>query len=247
MAWLERISWHITNAGQEVAAQTKNFTEVTRLNGIISDKERRIQHLYTAIGQKYYQLHQAEESAELSQEMRSITLLLSEIKQHQAAIQQIKGVAICPSCGAEIPANAQFCSSCGTNIQKPNAFSGKTCPECGHNMEETGAFCTFCGAKLDAAPSSQVLTDISEQSVSAVPQHICPNCHAVLEPDNVFCSECGTPCDAELDTAPLAQIPIDVPDQSVAAAPRRSCPRCHTSLAVDDIFCPECGAALENT
>lgn len=54
MAFFEQLGKRLSDAGQGVAQQTKNFADVTRLNGAISDKERRITQLYQSIGQTYY-------------------------------------------------------------------------------------------------------------------------------------------------------------------------------------------------
>ena len=54
MSFFDQIGKRITDAGQGVAQQTKNFADVTRLNSAISDKEKRISQLYQSIGKTYY-------------------------------------------------------------------------------------------------------------------------------------------------------------------------------------------------
>jgi class 3 adenylate cyclase/tetratricopeptide (TPR) repeat protein len=50
----------------------------------------------------------------------------------------------CARCGADNPASARFCSSCGGAL-------AQTCPSCGASA--SGRFCNECGAALGGAPS----------------------------------------------------------------------------------------------
>ncbi|MFL6041975.1 MAG: ATP-binding protein [Gaiellales bacterium] len=47
----------------------------------------------------------------------------------------------CPSCGAEHPADARFCSSCGAALHI-------ACPNCGTELAASAAFCSACGTPL---------------------------------------------------------------------------------------------------
>src|SRR2546423_2771558 len=51
----------------------------------------------------------------------------------------------CASCGAESPADARFCASCGA----PFASS---CPSCGTELPPAARFCPSCGAAIEAGP-----------------------------------------------------------------------------------------------
>ena len=57
--------------------------------------------------------------------------------------KQSAGAAVCANCGAELPANAKFCMTCGT--PRPQA---SFCPECGTKVEAGAKFCMNCGTKL---------------------------------------------------------------------------------------------------
>ena len=53
---------------------------------------------------------------------------------------------ICSNCGAENRAEASFCSSCGSALER-------LCPN-GHPVGAEARFCDRCGAVLEAAPPS---------------------------------------------------------------------------------------------
>ena len=49
--------------------------------------------------------------------------------------------AVCPQCGAQIFANARFCSACGAKLQT-------VCPGCGAPVKPGSKFCSECGQAL---------------------------------------------------------------------------------------------------
>lgn len=161
MAFFEQLGKKLSDAGQGVAQQTKNFADVTRLNSAISDKEKHITQLYQSIGRAYYQSHKDDRAAEFLAETEQIKKLQEEINQHQEEIKQIKGIVKCPCCGADVPFQAAFCNSCGTKIApsappaQPPAKGMRLCPSCGGAMGKENLFCTHCGTKLDETKNQE--------------------------------------------------------------------------------------------
>jgi membrane protease subunit (stomatin/prohibitin family) len=51
---------------------------------------------------------------------------------------------LCPTCNATVPANANFCPSCGHNFNPQPAI----CPKCGARNPAGSKFCTECGTSL---------------------------------------------------------------------------------------------------
>ena len=60
----------------------------------------------------------------------------------QAASTKSPAAAVCPSCRAENPAGAKFCSSCG------KAMAALKCPKCQTDLAPGAKFCSSCGEKL---------------------------------------------------------------------------------------------------
>ena len=107
MAFFEQLAKRLTDAGQNVAQQTKNLADVTQLNSAISDKEKKISQLYLNIGQLYYEEHKGDSTAEHQEIIGEINALYAEIAQNREKIKQIKGVVMCPKCGADVTLAAQ--------------------------------------------------------------------------------------------------------------------------------------------
>ena len=153
MAFFEQLGKRITDAGQGVAQQTKNFADITRLNSAVSDKERKIAQLYQSIGQSYYERHSGDAEPQLQPAVEEIQALFAEIAQHKEEIKQIKGIVKCPHCGADVPLQAAFCNACGEKMvsaapaEEP-AEDVQICPVCGAASGKDNLFCTHCGAKL---------------------------------------------------------------------------------------------------
>lgn len=202
MAFFEQFGKRVSDLGQGVATKTKNFSEITRLNSAISEQEQQIGRAYAAIGQSYYDNHKADPNAEEQEKITFINDAKQRIAQYQEQIKQIRGIAACPSCGAEISSTAPFCSACGKSTGFVPPQQKRTCPVCGASLSEGAVFCTACGnrveqpASVQAPPafgSTPVQTAPVFQPVQAAPQErVCPVCNAKLEPDAQFCTSCGT-------------------------------------------------------
>lgn len=149
MAFFEQIGKKISDASQGVATQTKNFAETTRLSGAISDNEKKIGRLYADLGKAYYDAHAHDAEAEQRQIIEEINALFADIEAKKEEIKQIKGVTKCPNCGADIPLNAVFCSSCGHKADEVPV--GKTCTNCGAEIPAGDRFCSACGTPVEDA------------------------------------------------------------------------------------------------
>lgn len=161
MAFFEQLGKKLTDAGQGVAQQTKNFADVTRLNNEISTKEKRITQLYQVVGQAYYERHSDAPAPEHEKEVAEIKALFSEIGQFREEIKQIKGIVKCPNCGADVPLQAAFCNACGAKMgaapTQPAAPSENTkiCPACGAASPRDNQFCTHCGVKFEQTENQE--------------------------------------------------------------------------------------------
>ncbi len=115
MAFFEEIGKKLTETGQGVAKQTKNLTEIARLNGVISEKKKEINALFLAIGQAYYNRHKLD-AAEEVEKIQEISLAYEKIEQCQKEISAIKEGVHCPKCDAPVNGENAFCTNCGTKL-----------------------------------------------------------------------------------------------------------------------------------
>lgn len=154
MAFFEQIGKRLTDAGQNVAQQTKDFADVTKLNNAISEKEKKISQIFSLIGQSYYERHKNDSYAEELDKISEVNSLYSDIFKNREQIKQIKGIVKCPKCGADLPLNAAFCNICGAKIEKGDIENEKNnlqrhCPICQSIVNDDDLFCNNCGAKIE--------------------------------------------------------------------------------------------------
>jgi hypothetical protein len=183
MAIFDEIGRKITQTSQVAVQKTKDITEVARLNGEISEEERKINNAYNQIGQVYVQLHKNDAEDSLAELVAVVNNANDRIAVLRRQVQDIKGIKRCPSCSAEIPANATFCSNCGAPAPKEQPVSALdvvVCKNCGNTVNKGMKFCTSCGCQI-----------IFDQPQPKPAPAICKNCGAPLEENAEFCSECG--------------------------------------------------------
>ncbi|MDR1806033.1 MAG: zinc-ribbon domain-containing protein [Clostridium sp.] len=173
MAFFEGIGKRITQTGQEAVQKTKDMAETVKLNGIISDEEKRINNSFLQIGKVYFETHSDDPEPIFAQLLAEIKGSKTKIVQCTERIRQLKGLACCPKCGTEMPLAAPFCicgspmnNSPSAAIPSPSAesvvaFSGTTaetpaptpdtklCPSCGKELLGTAVFCSGCGMKME--------------------------------------------------------------------------------------------------
>lgn len=176
MAFFDAIGKKIVQTGQDTVQKTKNMTESLKLSGQISDEEKGITQLYTKIGETYFALHEGDPEEPMAAFVREIQAARVRIQSYAEQIKALRGIAKCPKCGGEIPAEATFCSHCGQAVEaaQPAGQTGPKCPKCGAPVEDDQVFCVSCGQKIEKPELS-----------------LCPGCGKANVPGTAFCSGCG--------------------------------------------------------
>lgn len=154
MALFDNIGKKITATTQNVVRGTKDFTDIARLNSLISDEQKQIENLYAQIGKLYYDSAEHDADSALGKLCLTITASNERIAKHNEEIREIKGSRRCPKCGADVPLSSAFCGVCGSNIEvvQPQdnlVYTKKFCTGCGTEVPDGIAFCTSCGQKIE--------------------------------------------------------------------------------------------------
>lgn len=99
--------------------QAKNFTEQVKLRNQISEAQSTITDCYTQIGKQYAAAHPENFDEAYAPMMAAIAGANRQIASLQEQLRDLKEVALCPKCGAEVDREAAFCSACGAEMPKP--------------------------------------------------------------------------------------------------------------------------------
>ena len=154
MAFWENLGKKASETTAKAIQQAKDFAEVTKLNGLISDEEKKIEGIYRELGKMYIEIHRCDPDEKLSELVAKIAEAEQAIKKYRGQIQDIKGIVLCTKCGAEVAKDASFCSICGTAVPKPepaeptDPLNTMKCSNCGAPAKEGMRFCTACGTRL---------------------------------------------------------------------------------------------------
>ncbi len=130
MSFLEQLGKKLSDVGQEAAQQTKNLADRAKLSNAIFEREKQIRGWYAEIGRAYFLAHSQEEDTLCPKEMASIREAIAANEADRQQLDALRGGARCPSCGAAVAEEAQFCSSCGAKLSQ-----GAVCEKCGQPLE----------------------------------------------------------------------------------------------------------------
>lgn len=190
MAFFDELGKTLSMAGQAAVQKTKDVTETTRLNMTISEEEKNIKSLYLQIGELYTSIHGNDYESDFSALMEAVKASQDKIAECRRHIQDIKGQIPCEKCGALLPSEAAFCSSCGAAVVRQTVPSANHlfCSSCGAQNDKDARFCYVCGQPIEAV--SAETHKAKEEAPSAVPM-TCPDCGASVDDEQIFCAECG--------------------------------------------------------
>ena len=160
MEFFKDLGKKITNASQEVVKKTQDMADTMKLNGEISNEEKKINSAYFMIGQKYFELHSDSPDIEFKDYIESIKNSTEKIAELKQEILKKSGKKTCPQCNGDVEDTATFCPNCGAKQEvRVEEFiveseietveTSKTCKNCNEALEENAVFCSNCGTKVE--------------------------------------------------------------------------------------------------
>lgn len=155
--------------------QAKNFTEQVKLRNQISEAQSTITDCYTQIGKQYAAAHSEDFDEAYAPMMAAIAGANRQIASLQEQLRDLKEVALCPKCGAEVGREAAFCSACGAEMPKPTPVEAEVvtddapaeeAPAAESPAEETPAeTASAAEAPVEAAPAAEAPTEDSPEYI----------------------------------------------------------------------------------
>lgn len=197
MAFFDDLGKKLSQAGQTAVQKTKEMTDIARINGMISDEEKKVNNNYYQIGKLYVAMHQTDFESDFAEMMTAIKESETKIRDYKQQIQDIKGVVRCEKCGAEVVSNVAFCSSCGAPMPKQDTSANNgnliKCTGCDAMVDKNMRFCTSCGKPTaDIVKDANDIPSVINESTAEPVTNRCPNCGVAITEGLAFCTECGT-------------------------------------------------------
>lgn len=192
MAFFDNLGKKASETTAKAMQKAQDLSEISRVNSLISEEEKKMNATYYQIGKLYVSVHGADDEENFSGMVSAILEGEQKINEYRKQIQNIKGVQRCEKCGAEVARGVAFCSSCGAPMPKAeNPLSNDVirCESCGRSVKRGMRFCTSCGKPM-VLPTAQD-TPSSDASEELPIKQVCPSCGAEIEGDFAFCTECG--------------------------------------------------------
>ena len=146
MDFFNKVGETITNKGKDVTKKVKDIAEIGNLNGQISVQEEIIQNLYFEMGKMFYEDNKEKEDTPYQEKCQQIKEAYAEIDRLKTAIQNLKGIQVCPKCGAELKGDAVNVDP-EVVVEEEEEEIGY-CSNCGNKLEKEAVFCTKCGTKV---------------------------------------------------------------------------------------------------
>jgi hypothetical protein len=151
MAFWDNLSQKASETTVKAMQKAKEMSDIAKLNSMISEEETKINNTYYQIGKLYVAMHSHDYEEEFAGMITTIGEADEKIKSYKQQVQDIKGVACCEQCGAEVQAGVAFCSSCGApmpKVQQTNTEDLVRCEGCGAMVKKEARFCTSCGKPM---------------------------------------------------------------------------------------------------
>lgn len=191
MAFFENLSRKASETTAKAMQKAQELSEISKLNGQITEEEKKLNGLYYQIGKLYVSVHGSDDEQDFAGMVSAVLEGEKNVLAYKKQIQDLKGVQRCEHCGAEVPKGAAFCSACGSPMPKSESTVSDDmvrCESCGAMVKRGMRFCTSCGKPMNL-PS--VPADSTAETSSASVEKTCPNCGASIDGGADFCTECG--------------------------------------------------------
>ena len=185
VAFWDDIKNKVSDTTNSAISKANELAEVSKLNGLIAEEDKKIKNLYYQIGKLYVANQGSNPAPEYAELVAAVIESGRAMKDYKNQINVLKGIRTCEKCGADVPKGAVFCNSCGNQMPVVPEFDTNKfdkCPACGELVEKGTRFCISCG---------QAMGDFAPAAPAAPAARICKACGATLEDDAVFCCECG--------------------------------------------------------
>ena len=141
-----------STASREFTQKASDMSGIARINMKIKENEKNLQEAMRRLGEQFFEACPEEATRLFPESIHTIRTLQTAIENDKRELVGLKGMRLCPNCGAEQSQNIPCCSVCGINMDEAEDIlkqqSTVFCPSCGQAAAAGTRFCMNCGTKL---------------------------------------------------------------------------------------------------
>ena len=115
---VDDIGEKVVKTGKEAVDKTKELAQIVKLKANLRNLDKKAKNAYAKIGKEYVRLNEGKEDVIMPEIFEEIASLKNEAAEIKKQIRELKGLVACPECGKEHDESADFCSACGTELNK---------------------------------------------------------------------------------------------------------------------------------
>lgn len=174
---INKITKKISSGVETVSKTANDAIETTKLKNMINKTQSEINVKYAEIGRIVKQeLEESINNEDIKRICSEIDQLLELISENNDKINAIKGVKVCPECGAKLADDDAFCPDCGKKQpEKEQAENSQPQATAEENVEQ-----------------AESIVEEMEKPVIESAVISCSECGAMCDSDTKFCPQCGT-------------------------------------------------------
>lgn len=141
----EKLGKTIDTKVKELATSSEAFAinESKNLSALEQLKTEE-KYLYMELGKTVYESERETERTAYEEIIQAIDNKRQMILDEQKRLEGPK----CPTCGASVSEQANFCSTCGAKVEHETTVQENRCLACGEKVKAESKFCIKCGTKI---------------------------------------------------------------------------------------------------
>ena len=151
MDFLNKAKSSIANAGKDLTQKASDAGGLAKVTAHIFEVEKEYKEIMKQLAEAAYEQKYSEMKAMFPEIIAALDNNRADYEKSRKEQAVLKGMRICPNCGAEQDKLAVRCTVCGINMEDAektiaaNANTKAFCPKCGSELVAGAKFCMGCG------------------------------------------------------------------------------------------------------
>lgn len=123
MDFFDKLNETLSSTGKTMAEKAKNISDIAAVKRGVLAEEQKLDAIYRELGRSYFQRRGSSPDPDFSLLCGEASLCISKVEEGTRRLRDLRGLCLCPSCGAEVDAEMNYCGICGQRMNRPEPFS----------------------------------------------------------------------------------------------------------------------------